>query len=427
VLIDACRDRRVAKSSTRRTRSLSPTHVTVPAGVNALFSCGPEEEAVELRFLPEDADDYRFHGVFFWHVIEGLKGAAANRRGSVNWSDLTSYVQDEVPAYVRKAAKELKQTLPPQNPHAVVNARRPVVLVSSLPRAAEGKKEKPATEKVVLGKVVVSSIGMKLVRIPKGTFTMGSPKQEQDEGGDLVAGESVDGEGPQHEVEITRDFHLGEKEVTQKEYEKVMGSNPSWFSPTGYGKDKVAGMDTSKFPVERVTWDEAMEFCRKLTELDRKAGKIGREQKYRLPTEAEWEYSCRGGAPSYRVFHFGNSLSSTQANFDGRYPHPYSKAALGPNLERTCKVGSYKPNAFGLYDMHGNVREWCADWYDKDYYSSSPKRDPAGPSSGSYRVLRGGGCEARGRRCRSALRFRSRPYDRWADWGFRAALVSSWE
>ncbi len=149
VLIDACRDRQVAKSSTRRTRGLSPTHVTVPVGVNALFSCGPEEEALEMPFVPEGAERARFHGVFFWHVIEGLAGKARNDDGTVDWANLTSYVQRKVPAFVEQKAKELKQPLPPQNPHAILNAKRPVVLVASLPRAAEGKKKKPADERVV--------------------------------------------------------------------------------------------------------------------------------------------------------------------------------------------------------------------------------------------------------------------------------------
>jgi formylglycine-generating enzyme required for sulfatase activity len=97
-------------------------------------------------------------------------------------------------------------------------------------------------------------------------------------------------------------------------------------------------------------------------------------RKYRLPSEAEVEYACRGGAPSYQVFHIGNSLSSMQANFNGNAP--YGGAAKGPDLGRTCKVGSYKPNRFGLYDMHGNVWEWCSDWYGGDYYGKSPRRAP---------------------------------------------------
>src|SRR5207248_6430104 len=129
------------------------------------------------------------------------------------------------------------------------------------------------------------------------------------------------------------------------------------------------------------------------------------------PSEAEWEYSCRGGHVIEEMrekpalpFHFAqptSSLSSTQANFDGN--HPYGGAAKGPYLKRTCKVGSYKPNRLGLYDMHGNVWEWCHDWYGVDYYAKSPKTDPPGPSEGSVRVRRGGGWYLSGQPCRAAF------------------------
>src|SRR5262249_11144338 len=155
----------------------------------------------------------------------------------------------------------------------------------------------------------------------------------------------------------------GVHEVTQKQYERIMGTNPSWFSREGNGKDKVFGMNTEDFPVEQVSWEDAVEFCKKLTEQDTKkpAGWV-----YRLPREAEWEYASRGGVPSYQVFPFGHSLSSDRANFDGN--SPYGGADRGSYLERPCKVGSYEKNGYGLYDMHGNVWEWCSDWYDRRYY-----------------------------------------------------------
>jgi formylglycine-generating enzyme required for sulfatase activity len=262
-----------------------------------------------------------------------------------------------------------------------------------------------------LPKTITNSIGMKLVLIPAGRFTMGSP-----------AGEGSDDERPQHEVEITKAFYLGVHEVTQGQWKAVMGknNNPSYFSKTGAGKDSVKDFSEKQlddFPVENVSWEDAQTFLKKLNAL---AAEKKFHLKYRLPTEAEWEYSCRGGARS-KTFHYGNSLSSTQANFDGN--QPYGGAEKGPYLRRTCKVGSYQPNAFGLKDMHGNVWEWCSDWYGKDYYGKSPRRDPQGPSEGSSRVFRGGSWCNAGGDCRSARRFRNTPGDRNGDVGFRVAAV----
>ncbi len=229
-------------------------------------------------------------------------------------------------------------------------------------------------------------------------------------------------EGPVHEVHITRPFYLGVTPVTQEQYEQVMGANPSWFSAKGRGKDKVRGMDTGTFPVENVSWDDAMEFCKRLATLTEEA-KSGRT--YRLPTEAEWEYACRGGSPPSQVFHFGDSLSSAQANFDGRYP--YGGAGKGDYLERTSKVGSYPANGFGLYDMHGNVSEWCQDWHDANYYEASPRQDPPGPAQVLARVLRGGSWADRGSSCRSANRGWEEPQGRRRYYGFRLAAVLSLE
>jgi uncharacterized protein (TIGR02996 family) len=255
-----------------------------------------------------------------------------------------------------------------------------------------------------------NSLGMRFVLIPAGTFPMGSPENE----------ERPDDEDLQHEVEITRPFYLGIYPVTQAQWQAVMGSNPSWFCATEGGKDKVTGMSTDDFPVECVSWEDVTAFLEKLSALE-KERESGR--KYRLPTEAEWEHSCRGGASSSQPFHFGNSLCSTQANFRGDFP--YGGAEKRPYLERTCKVGSYAANAFGLYDLHGNVWQWCSDWFDADYYAGSPPRDPPGPSEGSFRVIRGGGWNSVGRHCRSANRGRDAPALRDFGLGFRVALVLS--
>jgi formylglycine-generating enzyme required for sulfatase activity len=236
---------------------------------------------------------------------------------------------------------------------------------------------------------------MKFVVVPPGQFPMGSPETEADRGADET----------QHRVEITRPFYLGVYQVTQEEYQKVMGTNPSNFK-----HDK-------RLPVDQVSWEEAVEFCRKLSGLaeERKRGRS-----YRLPTEAEWEYSCREGGLSLTPFHYGTSLSSTQANFNGQ--HPYGGAPAGNYLQKTTPVGSYKPNKLGLFDMHGNVFEWCSDWYDENYYNSSPRQDPRGPQNGNHRVLRGGAWGGWGQGCRAAFRVFCGPNDP-NRIGFRVVLV----
>jgi formylglycine-generating enzyme required for sulfatase activity len=246
---------------------------------------------------------------------------------------------------------------------------------------------------------VSNAIGMKLVLLPEGRFSMGSPSTETERDLD---------EGPVHEVVLTRPFLLGVYPVTQRQYEKLMGTNPSHFTHgRGGGPD---------YPVEKVSWEEAVEFCRRLSALPEEsaAGRV-----YRLPTEAEWEYACRAGTTTPVTF--GPSLSSRMANFNGRYP--YGGAMKDRYLEQTTRVGSYPANAWGLYDMHGNVSEWCADWYEEKYYRQSPREDPRGPAQGTKKVARGGSCLSLGRFCRSAYRFGVLPTNRDLDVGFRVAAT----
>jgi uncharacterized protein (TIGR02996 family) len=253
-----------------------------------------------------------------------------------------------------------------------------------------------------------NSIGMKLVLIPAGKFLMGSPQDETDRSKDEQ----------QHEVEITRPFYMGVCTVTQEQYEKVMGNNPSYFASTGGFKDRVQGMDTRRFPVENVSWEDAVEFCKRLAELpqEKKAGRL-----YRLPTEAEWEYACRGGAVSSKPFCFGDSLSSGQANFNDKYP--YGGAGKGPYVQRTSEVALYRPNAFGLFDMHGNVWEWCGDWYGP--YPRKSVKDPTGPATGKCCVVRGGSWNLSGGACRTASRHRNGPGNSYSDHGFRVVCVAA--
>ncbi len=244
---------------------------------------------------------------------------------------------------------------------------------------------------------------MKLVLIPAGKFMMGTPDFR---GGPQAYG-NLGGNEEKHEVAITKPFYLGVYTVTQAEYEKVMVKNPSGFCAQGKSKDEVAGMDTRHFPVEQVSWNDSQEFCRKLSEMpeEKQAGRV-----YRLPTEAEWEYACRAGTTT--VYHVGNALSTDQANF-------------GRVLGRTTTVGSYQPNAFGLYDMHGNVWQWCQDWYDANYYQNSPKEDPPGPAHARDRVIRGGTWHLEAGRCRSAFRIGYAPGSRLNTIGFRLVAVQS--
>ena len=231
------------------------------------------------------------------------------------------------------------------------------------------------------GVSIVNSIGMRFVPIQAGTFTMGVLKYE---GEDQKA----------HQVTLTQAFELGVYEVTQEQYEKVMGTNPSNFKGP-------------QNPVEKVSWDDAVEFCRKLSELpaEKKAGYV-----YRLPTEAEREYACRAGTTTTYSFGDSDSELGEYAWYDknsGKTTHP---------------VGGKKPNAWGLYDMHGNVWELCQDWYGK--YPSGSTTDPTGAASSSGRVYRGGGWLSLSDYCRSAIRYGLAPARRVNRLGFRVLRSS---
>ncbi len=255
-------------------------------------------------------------------------------------------------------------------------------------------------------KEIVNSLDMKFALIPKGKFLMGSPKSEQHRGDDE----------DQHEVVMTQNFYLGIHEVTQGQYERIMGNNPSCFTPTGAGKAKVKARETTQSPVECVTWPQAVAFCERLAAL---AKEKEARRSYRLPYEAEWEYACRAGTTT--ALHYGNVVDSDSANFNGL--SPYGLGRGGPFLRTTGRVGEHPANKFGLYDMHGNVMEWCYDWYAADYYKNCPREDPVGPAVGTENVTRGGSWSNSGKACRSAVRTKLAPHESHYGLGFRVVLV----
>ena len=209
---------------------------------------------------------------------------------------------------------------------------------------------------------LAANAGIKLVRLPAGSFTMGSPDGE--------AGRQAD-EGPPTRVTLTHDFYLGATAVTQGQYRAVTGSNPSEFKG-------------DSFPVDSVSWEDAMAFCKKLTDRERAAGRLPPGWLFSLPTEAQWEYASRAGSTGANPDGLAAMVWHDQDN--GKIAHP---------------VGRNQPNAWGLYDLHGDIMEWCYDWYGP--YPGGEVTDPAGPTNGERAVLRGGGLWA-GPNCRSAFR-----------------------
>ena len=313
---------------------------------------------------------------FAWTLaIGGLAGVLGFARGMDQAGEPPGTVAkrpqkaDEPPRPVAKAPKKL--------------ARRP------------GKGARPP-------KMRTNSIGMRLVRVPAGEFRMGSTAWDKDGQPD---------ERPEHRVRINRPFYLGICEVTQQEYSRVMGANPS--------SEQLSPQQ----PVETVSWFDAVQFCNRLSEKEKVrpyyqiAGEtvtiVGGDG-YRLPTEAEWEYACRAGSTT--KWSCGDDLQQLDqyAWYNGNagsHSHP---------------VGEKLPNAFGLYDMHGHMWEWCWDRYGEDYYRQSPVDDPQGPSSGALRIERGGdGWHSDPPHLRSAYRDHQIPSLRFRDLGFRIAQTSN--
>jgi formylglycine-generating enzyme required for sulfatase activity len=249
-------------------------------------------------------------------------------------------------------------------------------------KLAKQARTKAAHEK--LGdEFTIPALNLEMIWVQPGTFTMGSPTTEADRGKDET----------QHKVTLTNGFYLGKYEVTQSQYEAVMNHNPSKFK-------------SENRPVEMVSWNDAIEFCDKLTEIERMAGRLPEGMVYALPTEAQWEYACRAGTTT--AYSWGDSITTDNANY------------RSSGYSQTRDVGLYDANPWGFFDMHGNVWEWTADWYAA--YSSGAQTDPEGAATGSIRVLRGGSWSLTGTYLRSAGRLYDNPGNRGSPIGFRVGF-----
>ncbi|MEZ6056946.1 MAG: SUMF1/EgtB/PvdO family nonheme iron enzyme [Planctomycetaceae bacterium] len=409
LLIDACRNDPASKlfrdaSDGPGLASVTlPQMAPLPEGVVALFSCAEGQQALQHDPLK--------HGVFFYHVLEGWKGKAdGDKDDKVTLDEVIAYTKSQTQTYAR-----LKLAAP------------------QTPRQKgyfDGIWElRSLADKTLL----TNTLGMKLKLIPAGEFQMGSPVDEKDRDDDEGAN------GP-HTVRITQPFFMGVHEVTKGQFaEFVRDQNYKTEAEQGgkggYGINDEGEYSrkpeytwrnpgfpqTDEHPVVNVSWNDAVAFCKWLS---RQEGKT-----YRLPTEAEWEYACRAGTTT--AYQHGNDpegLARVGNVADGTAKAKFSSwptISARDGYVFTSPVGKFRENDFGLFDLHGNVLEWCSDWYESEYYASSPGSDPKGPSGGSDRVSRGGSWVNSAGSCRSALRYGSDPSLRSFFLGFRLVLSPS--
>jgi formylglycine-generating enzyme required for sulfatase activity len=380
LLVDACRDDPTVKGA----KGVDDVNLeALPQQTGILLSCSPGEFSFEHKSLGSG------HGAFFYHVIKGLKGEARDPDGTVTWESLRGYVRKRVPAKVKELyGKDGGE----QNPNEFGNLRgSPAVLAIARIPGLDGHKPGQIRED--------NGLNLELVWCPPGVFKMG------DDAVDVPV-----------RVTLTKGFWLGKYELTQSQWKAVMQTTP-WS-----GKEFVKEGDD--YPATYVSWNDATKFCEKLTETEGTAGRLPAGWKYTLPTEAQWEYACRAGTTTR--YGFGDDRSDL-----GKY------AWCTENTERAGEkyaheVGRKLPNQWGLYDMHGNVEEWCRDWC-ADHHPGG--RDPEidlgnssvikGPGGITYRVRRGGAWEGALDYESGGFRNGSVPVHRDAHRGFRVALNPS--
>lgn len=381
-------------------------------------SCRADEQALESR---EDK-----HGLFTLSFARGMEGSADfDQNGIVDSDEIYRHVLSEVPAMSRD-----QDISHPQTPVRIIG--QDVVGVFALAPVRTDLKSTTIHKGLKPGDVITNTIGIPLVMLPKGIYIKGTPLSEYKRGDD------EDARG----IVLTKRLLMGTYEVSQREYQLVMTSNPSYYAKDGTGGAELGGLSSDRLPVEQVSWKDAVEFCKRLSALPREqqAGRV-----YRLPTESEWEFACR--ANSLTAFNVGEVIEGNQANIKSETPYWYSKSAI--SIGRTRTIGSYPSNAFGLSDMHGNVAEWCSDFYDPRHEGAGPEKyrprsiedivfwledfsqsirdgnaygqimNPTGPRQGVVHVVRGGSFNSDGGQVRSAARRQQKPEYKHRTIGFR--------
>ena len=358
------------------------THADLSAGVLAKLTAADSTEE-DVKGAYEDAlNDLAVRPPELTvDMVETLRASGYSL--TVEMVDIVNAAGRPLTAEMVDVLSNANRPLTPEMVDALTTADRPLTREMVEVLLADGRRTTAQGEPLV----VRNSIGVDLIGLPGGVFQMGST------GGQ-------DNEKPVHQVTLSRAFYLGRTEVTQAQWKEVMGSNPS-------------NNPGEAFPVEMVSWEDAMRFCADLTDKEHSTGALPKNEKYTLPTEAQWEYACRAGTTT--EYSFGDAASELGQ-------HGWFKSNSGGH---THAVSTRNANPWGFDDMHGNVYEWCSDLYDSGYYANSPESDPSGPINEMFRVLRSGSCGDGAAFLRAASRSPFTPQSRVGFFGFRLARVST--
>jgi len=428
LILDACRERVDKGSRGGSGNAMSEEFRSAfmsSSGFATLMSCSIGQFSYE--------DSSSGHGVFSNYFIKALRGGASpDNRGFITVGSVSQYVSNSVRRWIIRNKPEVDDSnisTPwlggPETARSIplaiasnvsgsqlASARRQYqnlpISLSSTQGAAQQHiilPARPSRSDPAAGEVSTNSIGMKLVYIPAGEFMMGSRDSVADLAREYKYPEHYFAdERPVHKVRISKGLWMGQTEVTQLQWQTLMGLTVRQQRDKDEKSNPLRG-EGSDYPIYYVSWEDAAEFCRKLSV---KEGKT-----YRLPTEAEWEYACRAGTTSRFCFGDNDSLLTDYAWYNDN------------SDDSTHPVGRKRPNSFGLYDMHGNVAELCSDFHHESYYSFSPIVDPQGPPSAEYHIhiVRGGGCSYRAGLCRSAQRGVIPPDMRYISNGFRVVFL----